>query len=295
MQMLRDAGVKIQHYFHLRNLTCWKRVNNATGSWCEFPNGEVTRKNRCCNSLQNISKIVNAALKYFPQDSFFQDNGPWTVPAPDSSVNTLEALHAYEWAAYNLTQRSTLMSTTSTSADTLNGQENTSERGPVMTYRPVMSNGHFDAWALAHLNESIIFESSVPQLRKIPASARQLYPRSKFAALIAGVADAVEMRKWVDKHIAAGYGSMCMLQLMTPGKQRGGGVTSCHCMGETWCCFLLGLAVLSDSIIPFSSREHYPLPARCIYAICRHVLSPTPPQAMCTTSCRPTGKKRSPI
>lgn len=68
------------------------------------PSGAIVPKIRCCNSLANISKIVNASLTYFPQDGFFQDNGPWSVPAPDSSVGTVEELHAFEGAAYDLTQ-----------------------------------------------------------------------------------------------------------------------------------------------------------------------------------------------
>ena len=82
-------------------------------------------------------------------------------------------------------------------------------------HRPVTSNGHFDVWALAHLNESIMFESSIPQMRALPAGARDRHPRSRFTALVCGVKDAIAMRSWVDAFIEAGYGVITLLQVMT--------------------------------------------------------------------------------
>ena len=32
-------------------------------------------KYRCCNSLANVSDIVNASITYFAEDGFFADNG----------------------------------------------------------------------------------------------------------------------------------------------------------------------------------------------------------------------------
>lgn len=224
MQMLRDAGIKIQHYFHLRNLTCPKRVNgnfpHCNGECCEQPDGSMQPKNRCCNSLENISAIVNASLTYFPQDGFFQDNGPWAVPSNDSSVNTVEALREYEEAAYNMTQgrRGRFGGDDGTVGAVGGGGGMTDESSgssESTATRWVTSNGKFDAWALKSLNESILFESSIPQVRPIPDDAKELYPRWRFATIACGVKDAAAMREWADKFLEAGYGSICLLQLMT--------------------------------------------------------------------------------
>ena len=221
MQMLRDAGIKIQHYFHLRNLTCPKRVNgnfpHCSGACCVQPDGSMQPKNRCCNSLENISAIVNASLTYFPEDGFFQDNGPWVAPAPDSSVSTLAALRAYEEAAYNMTQgrRGVAPGNEGASGSGGGGGRVGGSTKSTTASRWVTSNGKFDAWALQTLNESIVFETSIPQVRPVPTDARALYPRWRFATIACGVKDAADMRMWADKFLDAGYGSICLLQLMT--------------------------------------------------------------------------------
>ena len=191
MAMLRRAGVKINHYMHLRNLTCSKRVNSGCSSseCCVTPDGAVVNKNRCCNDIANISEIVDAVNTYFPDDGIFTDNGPFAAPSPDSSVNTVEKLRSFEQQAFAITQK-----------------------GVGSGGRLVISNGHFDTWALANLNESIMFESSIVQVRPLPPLARGMYPRSRFTALICGVQDTVAMRQTVDRFLDAGYGGVCLLQ-----------------------------------------------------------------------------------
>lgn len=51
--------------------------------------------------------------------------------------------------------------------------------------------------------------------RPIPDDAKELYPRWRFATIACGVKDAAGMRGWADKFLEAGYGSICLLQLMT--------------------------------------------------------------------------------
>ena len=38
----------------------------------QVPDGTIQDKKRCCNSIENVTSIVDAAIKYFPQDGIFQ-------------------------------------------------------------------------------------------------------------------------------------------------------------------------------------------------------------------------------
>ena len=82
MAKLREAGVRIQHYLHLRNLTCPRRGQCAlpkgappSRSYCWLPDGSCVHKNRCCNSRANITEIINASITYFPQDGIVRAAG----------------------------------------------------------------------------------------------------------------------------------------------------------------------------------------------------------------------------
>ena len=100
MAALREAGVKLEHYLHLRNLTCPRRgqcpqPGKNTPSYCLLPSGECVKKTRCCNSLENVSDIINASVTYFPEDGLFLDNGPFMGPEPDSPMDTLEKVRSH--------------------------------------------------------------------------------------------------------------------------------------------------------------------------------------------------------
>ena len=69
LQELRGAGVRIQHYFHMRNLSCGAESKcGLPGLACRDPAGVCVPKYRCCNSVANVSAIVNASLTYWPAD-----------------------------------------------------------------------------------------------------------------------------------------------------------------------------------------------------------------------------------
>ena len=74
METLREAGVRLEHYLHLRNLTCPRRGqcgpkgSPPSRSYCWLPDGSCVHKTRCCNTLENTTAIINASLTYFPQD-----------------------------------------------------------------------------------------------------------------------------------------------------------------------------------------------------------------------------------
>ena len=111
MATLRAAGVELQHYLHLRNLTCPRRGQcGAPGappsrSYCWLPDGTCVKKNRCCNSLDNVTAIINASLRYFPQDGIFLDNGPYAAGSHDSPYDTVDKVRAFELGIYAATQR----------------------------------------------------------------------------------------------------------------------------------------------------------------------------------------------
>ena len=84
MAQLRSAGVVLQHYYHMRNLT----------------HSTTQPKHRCCNSWANVSAIVKAALHFFPQDGFFNDNAPMSQPSPDSPLTTLQDIRAFDAGFY---------------------------------------------------------------------------------------------------------------------------------------------------------------------------------------------------
>lgn len=83
MAMLRHGGVKIMHYLHMRNLTCGVEnecdtCEGTAGKFCCLTADGVCRDvMRCCNSIENVTDIVNASTTYFPQDGVFTDNGAW--------------------------------------------------------------------------------------------------------------------------------------------------------------------------------------------------------------------------
>ena len=60
-----------------------------------LPSGECVEKIRCCNSLENVSGIINASVTYFPEDGLFLDNGPFMGPEPDSPMDTLEKVRSH--------------------------------------------------------------------------------------------------------------------------------------------------------------------------------------------------------
>ena len=211
MAELRSAGVKLEHYLHLRNLTCPRRgqcpqPGKGTRSYCLLPGGQCVKKTRCCNSLENISAIINASITYFPSDGLFLDNGPFQKPSTDSPMDTLAKMRRWEKAVYDLAQRSA---------------------GPT-GHRRITSNGlrfggpnhneHFrmdglDPWVVENLNESFMFENS--DAPGLVANVTPGYPRSRFSVLASGVANASQMRQVVDRFLAAGYGDICVMGVMT--------------------------------------------------------------------------------
>eukprot|EP01047_Picozoa_sp_COSAG01_P080630 COSAG01_NODE_15752_length_1303_cov_1.516611_2_plen_193_part_00 len=89
MDTLREAGVRLQHYLHLRNLTCPRRGqcgpkgSPPSRSYCWLPDDTCVQKTRCCNTLENTTAIINASLKYFPQDGMQPRTvEPALIPAP---------------------------------------------------------------------------------------------------------------------------------------------------------------------------------------------------------------------
>jgi len=76
---LRSSGIRLQHYFHMRNLSCSGEVNASTcaahgggcSGLCCLGGDRCVAKYRCCNSVENVTKIVNASATYFAQDGFF--------------------------------------------------------------------------------------------------------------------------------------------------------------------------------------------------------------------------------
>lgn len=86
MDMLRNGGVSIMHYLHMRNLTCGVEnecdtCEGTAGKFCCLtPDGICVDVMRCCNSIENVTSIVNASTTYFPQDGIFTDNGPYAKP-----------------------------------------------------------------------------------------------------------------------------------------------------------------------------------------------------------------------
>jgi hypothetical protein len=74
MDTLREAGVHLQHYLHLRNLTCPRRGqcgpkgSPPSRSYCLLADATCVHKTRCCNTLENTTAIINASLEHFPQD-----------------------------------------------------------------------------------------------------------------------------------------------------------------------------------------------------------------------------------
>ena len=211
MAELRSAGVALQHYYHMRNLTCSGIVHSGCtqSSCCLLPGGGVANKHRCCNSWENISDIVDAALHFFPQDGFFNDNGPIGQPAPDSPLATLDDIRTFEARVFNKTQ--------------------TGKTTPAR--RPVTMNGDhldsFDAWTMASFTTAtMMYESSGPEdckgqpfrkcFKPIPKAARELYPPTRFATLAVGMRNGSEMRRWVDGFMEAGYHTLCLLGTEQP-------------------------------------------------------------------------------
>jgi hypothetical protein len=199
MAMLRKSGVRVQHYLHLRNLTCSERTAPGTcvggGDCCRVPDGSIQPKIRCCNSLENVTAILDAALKYFPEDGIFQDNGPFHEPAADSEIRTLDQVREFEVAVYNLTQRG--------------GPREVSGNGfDYDVHDPAV--GHGD-WALAMLNETMLHETTIPFVPPLPKG----WPASRFTVLVGGADNATAMRYWVDRFLDAGWGGMCVLDTAT--------------------------------------------------------------------------------
>eukprot|EP01051_Picozoa_sp_SAG22_P001918 SAG22_NODE_80_length_21788_cov_9.742542_7_plen_441_part_00 len=211
MAELRGAGVALQHYYHMRNLTCAGIVHSgcAQSSCCLLPGGagRVVNKHRCCNSWANVSGIVDAALHFWPQDGFFNDNGPMSQPAPDSPLATRDDIRTFEARVFNRTQ---------------SGGKTT---------RPVTMNGDhldtFDAWSMASFGAAtMMYESPGPAgcakqpfrecFKEIPPTARALYAPTRFAALAVGLRNGSEMRRWVDGFMHAGYGTLCLLGTEQP-------------------------------------------------------------------------------
>eukprot|EP01052_Picozoa_sp_SAG31_P039341 SAG31_NODE_5437_length_2538_cov_6.138581_1_plen_358_part_00 len=205
MAALRKAGVKLEHYLHLRNLTCPRRgacpqPGRGTPSYCLLPSGECVKKIRCCNSLKNVSSIINASITYFPEDGIFLDNGPFMRPEPDSPMNTLEKVRNFEKVIFDLTQRGGSRRVTS------NGIK---FGGPSHEERSKFDG--LDRWAAESLNETFMYETSEPDL---VANVTPGYPRSRFSVLASGVKTANQMRRVVDRFLNAGYGDICVLGVM---------------------------------------------------------------------------------
>jgi hypothetical protein len=209
LKMLREAGVKLEHYLHLRNLTCPRRgqcpqPGKTTRSYCLLPSGGCVKKNRCCNSLENASGIINASLTYFPEDGLFLDNGPFSRAEPDSPMDTLQKVRDFEKAVFDLTQRGAGPG----------GRRVTSNGvmfgGPDHTTRSRFDG--LDPWAPRNLNETFMFEDGAPEL---VANVTPGYPRSRFSVLVRGVASAAQMRRVIDRFLAAGYGDICVMGVMT--------------------------------------------------------------------------------
>ena len=217
MAQLRSAGVALQHYYHMRNLTCSAVVHSgcAQAECCLLPGGAVANRHRCCNSWANVSEIVSAALHFFPDDSFFNDNGPISQPSSDSPLATLDDIRNFESRVFNHTQ----------------GHPHGGSSGGGNTARPMTMNGDhldsFDAWSMESFGAAtMMYESPGPAgcvelpfhrcFKKIPPAVRALYAPTRFAALAVGLRNSSEMRRWVDGFIAAGYGTLCLLGTEQP-------------------------------------------------------------------------------
>eukprot|EP00935_MAST-01C_sp_MAST-1C-sp1_P000196 g196.t1 len=175
MKRLRAANIQLQHYFHMRNLTCNAPAAKCgcigwdCGKDCEccVIDGQCIAKYRCCNSIANLSAIIGPSLKHFPMDGFFADNG--------GSGN-----QTFETEAWDLTQ-----------ADA------PQKARPVLMNRAMAIS--FEGWA-----------DTADDVIKMPAALKK-YPRSRFAALVHGVRNASSMRSVVDRFVAAGYGSISVV------------------------------------------------------------------------------------
>jgi hypothetical protein len=211
MAELRLAGVKLEHYLHLRNLTCPRRgqcpqPSKRTSSYCLLPTGECVKKTRCCNSLGNVSAIINASVTYFPEDGLFLDNGPFQEPSVDSQMDTLEKIRHFEKTVFNLTQRF---------ATAAAGRRVTSNGlrfgGPSHKERARLDG--LDPWVVTNLNETFMFENSdAPEL---VANVTPGFSRDRFSVLASGVANASQMRRVVDRFLDAGYGDICVMGVMS--------------------------------------------------------------------------------
>ena len=242
MESLRTAGIRIQHYLHLRNLTCPRRgqcrqTGKTSRSYCLLESGACVPKTRCCNSLENVSAIINASVPppaniyclaaclsasrcvslrlsvfyklwakqvtHFPEDGLFLDNGPFLHPEPDSPFDTLEKVRAFEAEVFHRTQRGAGSGGRRVTSNGLRYHD-------ADTARRLTGPG-LDGWTLANLNETFMFEDSGDP--EVVANHQQA-PRSRFSVLVSSVANASQMRRVVDRFWAAGYGDICVLGVM---------------------------------------------------------------------------------
>jgi hypothetical protein len=169
---LRAAGIKIQHYFHMRNLTCpggEHKCGCGQDPECCLVEGQCLRKYRCCNRIENVGVITNQSITYFSEDGFFADNGAF-------------GNHTYEQEMHVLTQRGSIKP------------------------RPVLVNGGMsDEWALQH-GMSIASEYT-GVCHKLPKFAPK-YSRDRFVAIVHTVYNATDMRRQVDNCVKIGFGNL---------------------------------------------------------------------------------------
>ncbi len=172
MAELRSAGVQIQHYFHMRNLTCPGGEHTCgcgEDPECCLVEDQCLRKYRCCNDIGNVAVITNQSITYFPEDGFFADNGAF-------------GNHTYEQQMHALTQVDTTKP------------------------RPVLVNGGTDdEWALQH-GMSVSSEFT-KVCRNLPKFASK-YSRDRFVAIVHTVYNASDMRSQVDNCINIGFGNL---------------------------------------------------------------------------------------
>lgn len=172
MAELRAAGIQLQHYFHMRNLTCpggEHKCGCGEDPECCLVQGQCLRKYRCCNDISNVGVITNQSITYFPQDGFFADNGAF-------------GNHTYEQQMHALTQ--------------------VGAKKP----RPVLVNGGTsDEWALQHgMSVSSEFTEACHKLPKFASK----YSRDRFVAIVHTVYNASDMRRQVDNCIQLGFGNL---------------------------------------------------------------------------------------
>eukprot|EP01043_Picozoa_sp_COSAG02_P067402 COSAG02_NODE_10819_length_1852_cov_1.363377_2_plen_218_part_00 len=106
MSTLREAGVSLQHYLHLRNLTCPRRGqcgpkgSPPSRSYCWLPDNTCVHKTRCCNTLGHIEPMTHCPYHYLDILPLYcadcdSTSENWVAPAQSQLLRSPQGDHAH--------------------------------------------------------------------------------------------------------------------------------------------------------------------------------------------------------